>query len=129
VLIIKIHPPTKLPRKYRHIRSSSRIPKAFAKHICPQHGHVRASPYPQLNQAYPGSSNSYRTYLALGPDMSGQAAPSQRLSPSRTYLAEQPSSRGRCWTYLVPGPDMSNSSALARVRPLHRTCLVPRVGS
>jgi hypothetical protein len=58
--------------------------------------------------------------------MSNQAQPPQRLSPTRTYPAKQPNSRGRSYAYPVPRLDMPTSSALTRVRTLHRTCLVPR---
>jgi hypothetical protein len=73
VLIIKKYLLTNLLRKFGHIRPSSRVLEAFAEHIHPQPEHVRASPFPQVNWAYPssepGSSKVYRTCPAPGPDM------------------------------------------------------------
>jgi hypothetical protein len=129
VLIVKNNLPTKLPRKSRNIGLLAEFQRCLPDMSGLQPKHVRTSSYPQLNRAYPGSSNIYRTHSAPGPDMFGQAPPSQWLSPSWTYPAEQPGFRGRSLTYPVSRLDKSNSLALTRVRPLHQICPVPRPSS
>jgi hypothetical protein len=98
-----------------------------------QPGHVRASPIPWVNRAYPssepGSSKVYRTCPTPRPNMSGLAQSSQWLSPSQTYPAKQPSSSMVSRIYPNPGSDMSSLLTLTQVRPRHHTCLVPRPGS
>jgi hypothetical protein len=97
----EIYPQTKVFRKAGHIWVTDQIPEAFA-------GYVRASPLSHLNRAYvaflPGYQDFSRTCPDPSVDMSGLANLSQRLSPSQTYPAPDPSSKKSPGTCLASQP-------------------------